>query len=121
MLFDLKIYIREFSDSRPGNPRAPSFLGFSDVLSDETAIHFTLSDIENCRFLGFSDVNRTASLSGSLGKHFVVVSSKQIIVVMQQVAHGNHGERNAASPETQGTVDRPPTLGRHGQLHQKIK
>ncbi len=60
MLFDLKIYIREFSDSQPRNPRAPSFLGFSDVLLDETAIRFTLSDIENCQFLGFSD--RTASL-----------------------------------------------------------
>ena len=61
MLFDLKIYIREFSDSRPENPRAPSFLGFSDVLSDEKAVRFTLSDVENCQILGFSGVNRTAS------------------------------------------------------------
>ncbi len=58
-----KIYIREFSDSRPGNLRAPNFLGFSDVLSDENAIRFTLSDVENCQFLGFSGVNRTASMS----------------------------------------------------------
>ena len=62
MLFDLHFPSREFSDSRPENPRAPSFLGFLDVLSDENAIRFTLSDIENCQILGFSGVNRTASL-----------------------------------------------------------
>ncbi len=78
MLFDLKIYIREFLDSWPGNPRAPSFLGFSDVLSDETAIRFTLSDIQNCRFLRFSGVNRTASLNDVLWSKITYTSKGKI-------------------------------------------
>ncbi len=41
---------------------------FSRILSDENArdenaIQFTLSDVENCQILGFSGVNRTASLT----------------------------------------------------------
>ncbi len=34
MMFDSSIYILEFSDFWPKNPRASSFLGFSDILSD---------------------------------------------------------------------------------------
>ncbi len=37
---------------------------FSQILSDENDIQFTLLDMENCQTLGLSGVNRTASLSG---------------------------------------------------------
>ncbi len=40
MLFDEHFPIREFSDSRPENPRAPSFLGFSDILSDPCGVTY---------------------------------------------------------------------------------
>ena len=67
MLFDLHF---PSENSRTLDPRIREPQTFSDsqmfsrILWDENAVRFTLSDVENCQILGFSGVNRTASMSG---------------------------------------------------------